>query len=338
MTQPRITIIGLGLIGGSLGLALKAAVVDMHVVGHDADRDRSKRALKMGAVDTSTRNLSEACQDADLVVVTTPITAIRETLAAIGPHLKPGCVVTDTATLKEPVLTWAAETLPAGISFVGGAPTLNPAAQPDEMPSWDSGLWAPLGLESARADLFQDAPYVLCPLARATPAAVKHVTNMIDLIQARPFYVDPLEHDGMRATVEGLPALIGLALMQQAAGSPSWREARKLADRAFGMTTAPLDGDAAMHSTQTLLNAPQLVSCLDALLGELKLLRDRIQAQDAAMLEAAFEQAALVRSRWLTDRALAEWDQESAAPPAADAARPMIRMLVPSLRKPRKKR
>jgi hypothetical protein len=80
------------------------------------------------------------------------------------------------------------------------------------------------------------------------------------------------------------------------------------------------------------------VSCLDALLGELRLLRDRIQAQDAAMLEAAFEQAALVRSRWLSDRALAEWDQESAASPAADAARPMIRILVPGLGKPRKKR
>jgi prephenate dehydrogenase len=303
MTQPRITIIGLGLIGGSIGLALKASDTEVYVVGHDIDSGRGRLAQKKGAVDKSTVNLPNACQDADLVVIATPINAIHETLEVIAPHLKGGCVVTDTATLKEPVLAWAAETLPPGISFVGGDPMLNPAAQPTD-------LMVHLGLESARADLFQGALYALCLPAEAAPTAAKRVTDMVNLIGARPFYMDPTEHDGMRASVEGLPALVSLALMQQVAGSPGWREARKLADHVFGMATAPLAGDAAAQRAQLLLNAAYLLPCLDALIDKLSQLRAALTTQDAAALEGAFGQATAVRDRWLADRALSRWEEE----------------------------
>jgi prephenate dehydrogenase len=250
-------------------------------------------------------NLINACEDADLVILAIPITAIRETLGLIGPHLKQGCVVTDTATLKEPVLAWAAETLPAGVSFVGGDPLLKPDAVPDELASAQ-------GLEAARPDLFDGALYVLCPSAETPPRAVKRVTDMIGLLKARAFYVDPVEHDGMRAAVEGLPMMASLAIMQQAGGSPGWQETRKLADHVFGAATASLVGDPTNQSAQALLNADHLIPRIDALVRDLIHLREWIATDNSEELQRAFTQAESARSRWLIDRNEGKWEEELA--------------------------
>ncbi len=305
MGTPRVTIIGLGHVGGSIGLGLRSSTKAVEVVGHDKEPGIGKLAQKKGAVDTSTMHLPNACEDADLVIVATPITAIRETLELIGPHLKQGCVVTDTSTLKEPVLAWAAETLPPGVSFVGGDPLLHPDAHTEDLTTLR-------GLESARAELFEGALYALCPTAETPPRAVKRVTDMINLLKARAFYVDPVEHDGMRAAVDGLPRLVSLALMQQAAGAPGWQEARKLADYVFGLVTAPLADDAEIQSPQVLLNTNHLLPRLEALIHELTRLREWITAENANALQEAFDQAASTRARWLTDRAKGEWEEELA--------------------------
>jgi prephenate dehydrogenase len=303
MTKPRVSIIGLGLIGGSIGLGLAANTKDIHILGHDIDPSRGRLAKKMGAVHESHMNLVKACQDADVVIIATPITAIRETLELIAPHLRQGCVITDTATLKEPVLAWAAETLPAGVPFVGGDPMLNPNAPSNDMT-------APQGLEHASADLFHNALYALCPGNKTPPAAVKRVSDMINLLKARPLYMDPIEHDGMRAAVEGLPALTGLALMQEVSGAPGWKETRKLADHAFGMATASLAGDIEAQRAFFLLNADYLLPRIDAFIHTLAQLRDKIAAQDASALEKVFERASSARAHWLIDRAGGDWEQD----------------------------
>ena len=303
MEKPRITIIGLGLIGGSIGLALSDSTKALHIVGHDIDPGQGRLAQKKGAVNESSLNLFDACQDADLVVIATPITAIRETMALIGPHLKEGCVVTDTAKLKGPVLAWAAETLPAEVPYVGGAPLLNPNARPDNIAALH-------GFELARADLFENALYAICPSPQAPPTAVKRVSDMVSLLKARPFFLDPIEHDGMRAAVEGLAAVASLALMKEVSGSPGWRETRKLADQVFGMVTAPLATDASVQRVQLLLNADRLLPRLDALLQELMRLREYLATGNADALEDALAQATSMRARWLIDWAEAKWEEE----------------------------
>jgi prephenate dehydrogenase len=302
MNKPCITIIGLGLIGGSMGLALQASGKDMHVVGHDVDPGVSKLAQKTGAVDEGSINLPHACENADLLIIATPITAIRETLADIKLHLKPDCVVTDTAALKGTVLAWAEEILP-GVPFIGGIPVINPAAQP-------TSLLDPQGLASARADLFQNALYALCAPPQADPKAVKRVTDMVNLLGARPFYVDPAELDGIQAATKVLPALLNLALLQVLGQEPGWRKARKLADHVFGMATAPLAEQAAPQRAQAFLNAVHLLPRLDALVSELAQLGQWIREKDADALEQAFEQAASLRQHWLVDRARGEWEEE----------------------------
>jgi prephenate dehydrogenase len=179
---------------------------------------------------------------------------------------------------------------------------MNPEAQPNDL--------TPLqGLESARADLFEDALYAVCPSAKTPPAAVKRVTDMVYLLKGRPFFLDSVEHDGMRAAVDGLPAMISLALMQNVGGSSSWREARKLAGHIFGMATASLGGDAAAEREQLMLNAEHLVPRLDEMLHELKRLREWILSDNNAELEKAFEQATSLHARWLADRAAGKWEE-----------------------------
>jgi prephenate dehydrogenase len=305
MTKPRVTIIGLGFVGGSIGLALAASGRALHIIGHDIDPGLGRLAKKMGAVNESKINLIDACEEADLVILATPVSAIRETLELIAPHLKQGCAVTDTATIKGPVLEWAAEALPESVSFVGGDPVLRTA--PTSTQSNPSH-----GLEAARADLLKDALYFLCTTPNTPPTAVKRVSDLAMLLQAQPVFMDPVEHDGIRAAVEGLPTLLSLALMKEVGDAPSWQEARKLADQVFGTATAPLADEAQEKRTQLILNAPYLLPRLDTFIEELMRLRQWIAEEDSEALDKAFEQAQVQRFRWLREWEKGDWEEEIA--------------------------
>src|SRR5512140_3676546 len=165
MAKSRITIVGLGLIGGSIGLALKKAKVDTEIVGHDKNSDVARRALKMGAVDKTEWNLPSSCEGASMVILALPLDGVRETLPAISPVLTPGVIVTDTATSKAPVMEWA-KALPEGVHFVGGDPGLSPRRGGSAR-----------GIDAASADLFQGATYSLTASISAAPSAIETMTN-----------------------------------------------------------------------------------------------------------------------------------------------------------------
>ena len=116
----NITIIGMGLIGSSIGLALKKAQLDLNIVGTDRDRGVANRAQRRGAADSIEPNLLTAVRGARLVIIATPVGAIEEIMKIIGPELDDGCVVTDTGTTKVQVLRWAEQHLPSTVNFVGG--------------------------------------------------------------------------------------------------------------------------------------------------------------------------------------------------------------------------
>ena len=113
-TKPRVSIVGLGTIGSSLGLALRQAGVVSSVIGHDKDPGVASLARKLEAVDKTHWRLIPACEDADLVVLAIPMGAVKETLEAIAPTLRDGCVVLNTAPLMTPILDWVGEHLPEG--------------------------------------------------------------------------------------------------------------------------------------------------------------------------------------------------------------------------------
>jgi prephenate dehydrogenase len=306
MSKPRITIVGLGLIGGSIGLALRQTGNDYQIVGHDREHSVAGKARKLGAVSKTEWNLISACEEADLIIIATPVMAIKETLTAIAPYLKPGCLITDTASIKGPVMAWAKEILPDTVNFVGGNPII----------SQEGSL--PTGIEGARADLFQGGLYCLTPSPEAAPQAVQVATDLIHLLGAKPFFLDAAEHDGLVAGVDHLPFVLSAALLGTTITSPAWREMRRLAGDAFQSATRFSSGDAATYCDACLTNGENIVRWIDACLVRLRELREVIASQKAEELEKTFEEAMSVRDKWLKDKAEGRWElaEEISASPS----------------------
>jgi len=293
--KPQITIIGLGMIGASMGLALRQAGVASAVTGHDKDMGIANQARKLEMVDKAEWNLISACEKADLIILATPLGAIEPTLKAIAPYLRPGCVVIDTATLKAPVLAWAEAILPKEVHLIGADPII--VSQPP------AGLEAQAtGLKAARADLFKDALFCLVPAADADPSAVKLAADLATILGAKPFFLDAAEHDSLLAAVDHLPAITALALLETAIGQPSWKELRKVAGLPFELATHLASTDPSSYSDLAAANRGNLVRWIDALSAGLASLRQALAEGTQEALAERFVKAAAERDRWLNDR------------------------------------
>ena len=309
MSKPRITIVGLGFIGGSIGLALHQAEAGLEIVGHDRERGAANRAKKIGAVDKTDWNLVSACEDADLIVIAIPVGGIKSTLEAIGPYLKPGCLITDTASIKSPVVEWAEEILPDGVNFVGGDPIISHVGA-------TAAGGAEGGIDTARADLFSGAVYCLTPAAGAAPNAVKLASDFVYLLGAQPYFLNPLEHDGLMAGVDHLPFVLSAALLGVTTESPSWREMRKLAGGAFESATGFVSADPTTYRDACLVNRENIARWIDACSEKLGELKETILAGDAEELERVFDEAMVSRMRWLRAREAGDWEKQSSDIPS----------------------
>ena len=309
MSKPRITIVGLGFIGGSIGLALHQAKADFVVVGHDRERGAASQARKIGAVDKTDWNLVSACEDADLIVIAIPVGGIKDTLAAISPYLKPGCLITDTASIKSPVIEWAEEILPDGVNFVGGDPIVS-----DVGATATGGMAG--GIDAARADLFSGAVYCLTPAPGAAPGAVRLASDFVYLLGAKPYFLDPLEHDGLMAGVDHLPFVLSAALLGITTESASWREMRRLAGGAFENATRFVSTDPTTYRDACLVNRENIVRWIDACSEKLGELKETILAGDAEKLGRLFEEAMVARQRWLRAREEGNWEGQSPEMPS----------------------
>ncbi len=300
MDFKRVAIIGTDCISVSIALGLKAQKESPQIVGYDANAVAADLARARGAFDRVERRPGRACQNADLTIVAVPLTAMRETFIAIAPHLQPGCLVTDTARLKAPVMHWADELLPESAFFVGGHPVLNPAV---------AGLEPLEGLDAASADLLRGALYCFTTTARPSSAAVDAFARLVKSLEAHPFFIDATEHDGLQAGVEGLPDLLVVALLRATVDTPGWQEMRKFADCRFAVTTDPTD-DIHERCTAVFLNRENVLLRLNVLLSELVRLRDLLTHDDVERLEAVFVAAAEGRKRWIAEREQGMWGRE----------------------------
>lgn len=268
----RVTIIGTGLIGGSLGLALKKAGLDsVEIIGHDRERGRANRAQSIGAIDRAEHNLLRAVEGASLVIIATPVLAVREVMAQIAAVLPEGAVVTDTASTKAEVLRWAQELLPPQVSFVGGHPM--------------AGKETP-GVDNAEAGLFAGKAYCICPAVNAAEGAVRSVIGLAQMVGAEPLFLDPEEHDQYAAAVSHLPILVATALFSLLHSSPSWADIAPVASSGFRDMTRLASGDPVMSHDICITNREAAVHWLERMAAELHRLRDLLQdAQDDALLE-----------------------------------------------------
>lgn len=289
MAVTRIAIIGTGVIGTSLGLALKASSnTSLHVVGHDKDFERAKDARKRGAFDDIEWNLINTVEDADIVVLALPTAAIRPTLEAIHDEIRPGTLVTDTADVKQPVLAMARELLPAHSHFVGGNPLVRSEG---------------LGVEAGRVDLFRKKRYALTPAASANEEAVDLMVRLVEAIGAKPLFLDPAEHDSLVAGVRHLPALLAVALLRATAESSAWREMATIAGPIYeSMTQLPADDGEELREF-FLSNRAALRHWIDSFEQILHDVGGVIESGDEERIDDLLSDIAEARLRWTKSEA-----------------------------------
>lgn len=220
-SKPVISIIGLGLTGTSMGLGLKQQDGNFEIVGHDKDPDATKSASRIGAVDRTSWNLYKAVEDAEMVVLATPLNELKELLSLLHDDLQEGCLVLAMANVMQPALDLGTAHLPENVHFVVAHPIL-------------SGIG---GVLTPRNDLFDGAPFCLAASVETDPSALQLASDFVERVGASPLFMDIQEHDGLIAMVEQLPHILGAALLDSVSQSPSWVEGRRVAGRSFAQST-----------------------------------------------------------------------------------------------------
>lgn len=286
--QVRIAVLGLGLIGGSLGKAIRRGVPQAEVVGYDSAWGVGGKAERAGAIDRTARNPEAAVRDAALVLVATPILATGEVFQAMAPALAPGAVVMDTASTKTQVMAWAREFLPPEVDFVGGHPMAGKETS---------------GIEAADADLFRDKPFVLIPSVDASERGVRLAIGLVEAIGAKPVFMDAEEHDSYVAAVSHVPLVASAALFLTAFESQAWPELASLASSGFRDTTRLASGSPEMSGDIARTNRANVVHWLNRYLDELRRFRDLIESASDEDLFKRFGRAALERDNFITSGA-----------------------------------
>lgn len=315
MAKPKITIIGLGVIGASLGLGLQREPGNFEIIGHDKDAENTARARDLKAVQRTDWNLHNAAEGAELILLNLSLSELDETLPHIREDLRPETLLFAVTNAMQPTIELAAKHLAPETHFVVGHPIL-------------TGIGAPL---TARADLFHEVTFGLAPGHHTDPSAVQLASDFIERLGAKPLFVDAQEHDGIIAGVEHLPQLLAAMLMHASANNPGWREARRLAGRTFAQATE-LDGSAKELLGAFLSNRVNLRQRIDLLQEELATWRELLEATPAAgekhPLLTLLEQVVEQRQVWEAQAFLKRWD-DPATPPTQPAteARGMFRQM-----------
>ncbi len=283
----RIAIIGLGLIGGSIGLAIKRANIEgVEVAGTARSWETVRKAKKAGAIDVEAHSPAEAAEGARVVIVASPIMTVRSIFEEIAPVLAPGTIVTDVASTKGNVAQWAKEILPETMHFVGGHPMAGKETT---------------GIDSADADLFLGKPWVIAPSAAAGEAAVRAVVGLAQLVGAEPVFMDPDEHDSYAAAISHLPLVLSSALFSMVFGSAAWPELAKLASSGFRDTTRLASGSPEMAHDIVVTNRENVLHWIDRFQQELSRFREIIESAEGERVVEAFARAQMGRDNFMVN-------------------------------------
>ena len=291
-----ITIIGTGLIGTSLGLAIKkVGIKNIEIVGTDLERYRANKAKSMKAVDRVENNMLEAVSDASMIFIATPVMAIKDVMEHIGPRLPrkdDRVIVSDTGGTKAEVLEWAKEYLPSHVDFVGGHPM--------------AGRETP-GPDNAEADMFKDRPYCIVPSPAASQKGVTTIVDLTSAMGAKPFFIDAQEHDSFVAAVSHLPFVLSAALIGATSKSPQWGDISHLASSGFRDVSRLASGDSAMHRDVCLTNTDGIIHWINEFIMELERIKAIMREDEPSqplydLFETAFEE----REKWL-DGIITPW-------------------------------
>lgn len=275
----RLAIYGLGLMGASLGLALRQRLPGVQVTGIGRDAARLAAAREAGAAHTVTTDPVAGVREAQLLVLALPVERMADALRACAPGLSAGCIVTDVGSVKRPVVETLRPLLPAGCTFVGSHPMTGSERR---------------GHEAADPLLYENALTVVTPVGDEPVEAVAAVESLWHTAGSRTLRLNPAAHDTAVAAVSHLPHLLASVLVLSAA--ENGEQALGLAAGGFRDVTRIASGDPALWRGIFAANRAELLGQVDRFRGVL----DRLRAQLADGDDTAIEQA-LVRAREIRD-------------------------------------
>jgi len=281
----KVVIVGVGLIGGSFALGLKAAGAAGRIVGLERSKAALARALELGLVDEACDSPAQALRGADLVLLAAPVAQTGAILASLLPFLAPHTVVTDAGSTKSDVVAAARAVLKERIAqFVPGHPIAGRESN---------------GPDAAIAGLYRGKKTVLTPLPENAQSSVDAVGQAWRLCGAIIHRLTPGEHDKVFAAVSHLPHLLAYALVDEVANKPHADLLFQYAASGFRDFTRIAGSSPEMWRDISLANRDALLGELDAYLAQLTQLRARLAAADGAGLEAVYANAQRARCAWI---------------------------------------
>ena len=278
----NIGIVGLGLIGGSLGLDLRA--FGHQVLGVSRHSETCQRAIERGVVDDASINTTLLAA-ADVVFICTPLAAIAPTVQQLIPHLSPDSIITDVGSVKTAVLE---EVAPLWHNFVGGHPMAGTAEN---------------GIEAAVSGLFTGNPYVLTPVETTPPTAVKIVEEIVRSLTSRVYFCRPEDHDRAVAWISHLPVMVSASLIDAclSEADPAVLElAQQLASSGFRDTSRVGGGNPELGVMMARYNQESLLRSLMSYRHSLDQLIAQIEQEDWQSLEERLKQTQLERPKFLS--------------------------------------
>ncbi|CAN7514004.1 prephenate dehydrogenase [Massilia sp. LjRoot122] len=281
----RLVIVGVGLIGGSFALALKAAGQVAKVAGLGRSPEAMARALELGIIDEICASPQEAMRGADLVLLAAPVGQTGAILASLLPHLEPQTIITDAGSTKCDVVAAARAALGGRIGqFVPGHPIAGSESN---------------GPDAAMAGLYRGKKTVLTPLPENLPADVERVAAAWRHCGSLIHRLSPADHDRVFAAVSHLPHLLAYALVDDIAAKPHADLLFQYAASGFRDFTRIAGSSPEMWRDISLANRDALLTELDAYLAQLTTLRARLAAADGPGLETVFANAQRARQAWI---------------------------------------
>jgi prephenate dehydrogenase len=275
----RIAVLGVGLIGGSIGLAARRAQGE--VCGYDPDAAVRAKALELGAIDTAAEDVSSAVREADVVFAAVPVGALPDTVRLALAAASPGCVVSDVGSTKRTLRDAGADE-----RFIGGHPLAGAETA---------------GVEHARADLFEGATWYLTPAQGSTAGVLyERLHRLLTSFGAQPTAIDAETHDRLMACVSHLPHVVANVLVAQATGlTGDGAERLPAAGPSFRDATRVAGANSAIWTDIYMSNRDALLAGIDELVGRLQEVRGSLAAGDAAAVTAWNESARRAREQIL---------------------------------------
>lgn len=272
MTQ-HITIVGVGLIGGSFALALREAGHNAHFVGVGRNQQSLERAIDRGIVDSSQRSVADAVAETELVLLATPVGAVDAVLQQMAASLRPETIVTDAGSVKQSVIESARARLPYFENFVPAHPIAGTEHS---------------GVEAGFASLYRGKRLILTPVAETSVTATDTVAQLWQAAGAVVEHMDPAYHDAVFAATSHLPHMLAFSLVETLSRMDKQTPILRHTGGGFADYTRIASSDPVMWRDICLLNREALLSTLENFRGGLDTLVAAIDEKDGDTLEQLF--------------------------------------------------